>query len=475
MFFGVIYSCNQEISVSPPDAPPPHGNVLIDSKPPGAHIFLDGKDRRRITPDSLTWLETNTYTITLKKELYRDTSITIEAREGEKKNYFVDYTLNPAMRGKINCNAKPDGAEIFLDGVSTGKFTPTVLTAILPGYYNIRYHSANFRDDSLTVTVSSSNITEAKTTLVDTTKWTDFTTKTSGIQTNLLTGLTIDKDDNLWIATEDQGVIKYNSSTWQLVGGPLLQDIHVTAINVADDGAMWSGNKFGLFVIYADGSMARYNDISYGTILSEYSIVDINRGYPGYEIIATPNTILLTHIDELTGSRVFGLSDKSTYGVSGNFTAVAGDASGGLYLGTSQTGLFISGAQGGIFNTGNSAIIGNNVSAVTYDGINGGVWVGFKSAVAVGAGLSYFNNGSFESYYVLPNGGSANKIFVEQGGKKWVGTNAGLVSFNSRSDAILYNKETTGLDINDVRGIVQDKLGRIWIAAYGGGLILKKK
>ena len=126
-FLGIVYSCNQEISVSPPDAPPPHGYVLIDSKPAGAHIYLDGKNRRRITPDSLTWLETNTYTITLKKDLYRDTSFTIDAVDGEKKNFFIDYTKNPAMRGKINCNGKPDGAEIFLNDSATGKNTPDLL------------------------------------------------------------------------------------------------------------------------------------------------------------------------------------------------------------------------------------------------------------------------------------------------------------------------------------------------------------
>jgi len=29
--------------------------------------------------------------------------------------------------------------------------------------------------------------------------------------------------------------------------------------------------------------------------------------------------------------------------------------------------------------------------------------------------------------------------------------------------------------MNDVRGVVKDKLGRTWIATFGGGLILKKK
>jgi len=90
--------CDKTVSVSPPDKPPPNGYIYIDSNPEGAHIYLDGKARRRKTPDSLNWLSTNTYTITLKKELYRDTSFVVNIVEGKRLNVFTDYTKNPAMR-----------------------------------------------------------------------------------------------------------------------------------------------------------------------------------------------------------------------------------------------------------------------------------------------------------------------------------------------------------------------------------------
>ena len=210
----LLFSCNQEVSVSPPDAPPPHGVVVVDSKPPGAHIFLDGKDRRRLTPDSLTWLETGTYNVTLKKDLFRDTSITVDAVEGEKHSFFVDYTKNPAMRGQINCTVKPDGSEIFLNDSATGKVTPAVLNNLMPGYYNVRFHAHNYRDDSLNVVVSSSNISPAKLALVDTTIWMDLNTRTSTIPSNYLTAITIDDNNNLWIGTADVGLLKYDGNTW---------------------------------------------------------------------------------------------------------------------------------------------------------------------------------------------------------------------------------------------------------------------
>ena len=44
--------CEKVVSVSPPDLPPPNGYLFIDSNPQGAHIYLNGKARRRATPDS---------------------------------------------------------------------------------------------------------------------------------------------------------------------------------------------------------------------------------------------------------------------------------------------------------------------------------------------------------------------------------------------------------------------------------------
>lgn len=492
IFFGVIYSCNQEVSVTPPDSPPPHGYVLIDSNPEGAQIYLDGKNRRRITPDSLTWLETNTYTITLKKELYRDTSITIDAVDGEKKTYFVDYTKNPAMRGQINCNAKPDGSQIILNDSVISQVTPYVIKNLLPGYYRVRFHSANHRDDSVTVVVSSSNETVAKTTLVDTTMWTDFNTGTSAIPTNNLTDIEIDASNNLWIGSDDGGLLKYNGSTWESfsTGNSIIQENHVNTVNIGDDGIIWTGTKSGVFIM--DGAkISRWNDIKYGTPLPEGNILDIAHGAPGYEIFTLENYIMWTWMEEMGGAsslispndisgtnylvRKFVSFNKSDFGISSPLTASASDKAGTYFYGSQNDGMFADGSTKQLYNTSNSSILGNYVSALTPDPVNGGIWVGFHTSVASGTGLDYYSNGSFQPYYVMPNGGNTNSILADNTGMKYIGTTIGLITFTNSSDVKTFNKESTGLNMNDVRGVVKDNLGRIWIATYGGGLILKKK
>lgn len=491
LFFGVIYSCNQEVSVTPPDAPPPHGYVLIDSNPEGAQIFLDGKNRRRITPDSLTWLETNTYTITLKKELFRDTSITIDAVDGEKKTYFIDYTKNPAMRGQINCNAKPDGSQIILNDSATGQVTPYIIKNLMPGYYRVRFHSDNYRDDSVRVVVSSSSETVAKTTLVDTTIWNDFNTNNSSIPSNNLTDITIDASNNLWIGTDDLGLLKYDGSTWQIysTGNSIIQENHVNTVNVGDDGIIWTGTKSGVFIM--DGTIIyRWNDIKYGTPLPEGNILDIAHGITGYEIFALENYIMWTWMEApgaappnsgngVTGANVlvrkFATFKKADFGVTSTFTSAASDKKGTYFYGTQNNGVFVDGQTKILYNTSNSSLLGNYVSTLAQDPIDGGVWIGFHTSVASGTGLDYYINGTFQPYYVMPNGGNTNSIFVDNTGMKWVGTNIGLISFTSSSDVKTFNKESTGLNMNDVRGVVKDNQGRIWIATYGGGLILKKK
>ncbi|MGA7837694.1 MAG: PEGA domain-containing protein [Ignavibacteriaceae bacterium] len=476
----LLSSCQQEVSVTPPDTPPPDGFVFIDSKPGGANIYLNGKDRRKITPDSLTWLGTGDYTITLKKELYRDTTINIKVVEGSRRKVLVDYTLNPGMLGKILCNAKPDGAQIFINDSATGRVTPATLENITPGFYSILYRAQNHRDDSISVAISSGSLSSAKITLVDTTVWRDFNTKTSGIPTNYLTDISVDNNNNLWIGTEDKGLLKYNGSEWKTYfpGNSLLKDSKINTVDVNDDGTVWVGDKFGISGFNANsGFQFRFNSLDFGAPLTDYFVVDAVMQSHGHEIIVTQKTAVTfessssgipTSIDTRTAGN-FG-------GITSDLTAGCVDKFGNNFIGSSSMGVYIGGQYIKLFNTSNSSIIGNKVSAIASDPITGGTWIGFISGVAAGSGISYFYNGTFQSYYVIPEKTNTNSIYVDDSGKKWIGTNSGLVTFtNGANDITLFTKANSGLEINDVRGVVKDKLGRVWIATYGGGLFLKMK
>ncbi len=253
-------SCDKVVSVSPPDKPPPKGYIFIGSYPKGFHIYLEGKARRRATPDSITWLKTNTYAVTLKKDLFRDTSFNVDVVEGEKHSVFIDFSKNPAMLGSISCISNPAGSDILMNDSSTGIKTPATISGLLPGYYNIKYHSENHRDDSVLVTVRSSNESTAKLTLVDTTIWKDYTSITSTIPSENLTCITVDQNNVMWIGTDGQGLIKYDGKQWTVYNtiNSELKDTHINCISIDPNGIKWIGTDGGL-VQMAGNSMFIFN------------------------------------------------------------------------------------------------------------------------------------------------------------------------------------------------------------------------
>jgi hypothetical protein len=468
----IVLSCEQEVSVSPPDEPPPDGTVFIDSNPPGSHIYLNGKDRRRITPDSLLWLETNTYTITLKKELFRDTSVTVQVTEGEKSFYYVDYTKNPYMKGKIVCDAKPIGSQIILNGVNTGLITPATISDLMPGYYTVRYKLENHRDDSVVVTVSSKTTVEAKTTLVDTTIWTDLTTSTSSIPTNNLTCMLIDENDVLWIGTEEKGLLKYDGNSWITYSpaNSLMQDYRVSSICFDSEGVLWVGNKLGVFLIGSNFT-EKYNNIG-SKPFTDPDVKSIAAFNDNNIHIATSVTTVFSSLN-FWGYRDWVLRTRTDYGISSdNFTSAAIDRVGNTYTGTNQSGLII--GESKPINTSNSQILANKIGALTADPA-AGIWIGYKSGLGASTGFSYYN-GTFNNFTnILKTGLSTNTIYIDNEYIKWIGTNRGLYRFIGGVDFQSYTEESTGLKMNDVRGFAKDSKGRIWIATFGGGLIVKKK
>ena len=67
----LICGCDKEISITPPEQPPSNGKLFVDSNPPEAFIYLNGKNTGDLTPDTIEWLAEGKYTVTLKKKLFK--------------------------------------------------------------------------------------------------------------------------------------------------------------------------------------------------------------------------------------------------------------------------------------------------------------------------------------------------------------------------------------------------------------------
>ncbi|MGD1006435.1 MAG: two-component regulator propeller domain-containing protein [Ignavibacteriaceae bacterium] len=462
----ILISCNQIVSVTPPDAPPPNGFIFIASYPEGFQIYLNGQERRRATPDSLTWLSNGTYMITLKKNLFRDTSITVNIVEGQKKSAFIDFSKNPSMLGSIFCDCYQEGAQIIIHDSATGKLTPDTLKNVIPGYYEIRYKLKNHLDDSLNVVVNSGNLSSLNMILVDSTLWQDYTTNNSSIRTNYLTCINIDKSDIIWAGTDSIGVINFDGHNWG--GGyiyPNLPTKNINCIGVNAGNTLFFGT-YGGFVTYNPGAI-------YGPfgpeVLPSLVIEAIAFDNAGNWYIGTMGG--LTESSILNGFRNW-VTFNSEFIPDNSVTSVFYDTFGNLWVGMPFSGIAKKDNYNnwGIINNSNNNIINNYVRAFA-ESPSGEIWVGFGKVLLTGGGLSYYNGSAWQNVYVLPPSSQTNEILIDKNNVKWVATDQGIVRFTTSSDAVIYNYNNTGININYLTGIAQDSKGNIWISTYGGGLV----
>jgi ligand-binding sensor domain-containing protein len=467
LIFGIIFcSCGKEVSVTPPDTPPPNGFIYIDSNPKGFDIYLDGKDRRRLTPDSLNWLSTGTYKITLKKTLFRDSTFTINVTEGKKKSIYIDFSKNPLMLGSIFCNSNPEGALIYINDISTGQFTPSTVKNILPGDYQVKYHLKNYQDVSFNISVSSGSSPDLVGTLIDATLWSYYNTNNSAIKTDDLTCVAVDRNDVVWIGTENLGVLNFDGAAW---GGtdlyPLLPDKHINCITVYNN-IKFIGTNAG-FVTY-DGATARtYGFKSSG--LPDFRIEAIGFDAAGDWYIGSHAGLTRSYL--INGNRYWSTYDSSDvpdYWI----TSILYDNSGTLWVGTHNQGIARRNSNydwDRIF-TNDSQLINNYIRAIAR-APSGEIWVGFGTSTASGGVLASYDGASWQNYYVLKSTSQTYAILVDKNNTKWVATDQGLVKFTTGSTVLTLNYDNTGLNIDNPTGLAQDSKGNIWISTNGGGLI----
>jgi len=98
------------------------GSVQIDSTPPGAQIQLDGRgDPSWVTPFSLSGISPGQHTISVSKSGYSAEARTVGIASGSRA--AVSLHLAP-INALMVVSSTPAGADVILDGKSTGRVTP---------------------------------------------------------------------------------------------------------------------------------------------------------------------------------------------------------------------------------------------------------------------------------------------------------------------------------------------------------------
>ncbi|MCS3918424.1 PEGA domain-containing protein [Fervidibacter sacchari] len=163
-----LFSCGggNGILPKPPEPPISDGTstfvISVQSTPPGAEIFLDGRSTGlRSTligtdPISLPLplVEGQTHLLTLRFDGYHDWHQWVErTSEG---TVIVKATLQPKSNseGLLIVTSEPSGAKIILDGTETGKVTPATIS-VTPSCHAIKVEMDGFLPGYETVFVPS--------------------------------------------------------------------------------------------------------------------------------------------------------------------------------------------------------------------------------------------------------------------------------------------------------------------------------
>ncbi len=257
-------------------------------------------------------------------------------------------------------------------------------------------------------------------------------------------------DGTLFVGT-DQGLFRISSDLRASERVRGLSNDFVSALVVDGDGALWAGTNGGLHRISRDG---RIENLQKKDGLSSDLI----------------QTLLLDRDGNLWfGTRGGGLGrlrdgDVVTYGGARDgfvVDTVLAARSGGIFAGGWNGFLARLGPDGRFETLVSSAALGGSSVRALYEEPDGTLLVGAWN------GLYRVRAGRAER---VPDGGlirNVRTVHVDRAGAIWVGLEAeGLVRL--KGGAVRRFTTTDGLGGNEVRALLEDLDGTLWVATYGG-------
>lgn len=265
-----------------------------------------------------------------------------------------------------------------------------------------------------------------------------------------------DRDDNIWVGTNAQGLIRINANGVALLdSGSKHRNEAVTAVFEDREGNIWTGSAGGVerlrdsvFVTYGEpeGLPAESN----GPVFPERA---------GRTWFAPVDGGLYRLEDgKAAAVRVDGLERDVVYSIGG--------APGEVWVGRQRGGLtelhLDRGAITAKTYTEASGLAQNSVFAVTRSR-DGSVWAGTLSG-----GVSHLEHGKFTNYRVS-NGLASNmvtSILEGDDGTMWFATPQGLSSF-SKGRWRTYS-EQDGLPSANINSLTEDGMGVLWIGTSAG-------
>lgn len=167
-----------------PPPTPDYGQIVIESEPYGANVFLDNT-LRGITPVTLKAVSNGRHTVTLRLEGYEDVirEVTVTADSPQVTASLVRQSMQatatatppvttiqetpatpsspqaPATTGSLSIATTPHGALVFIDGQMKG-ISPATIPGLAPGPHKIRLVLDGYQDFETTTEIAAGSTSE---------------------------------------------------------------------------------------------------------------------------------------------------------------------------------------------------------------------------------------------------------------------------------------------------------------------------
>ncbi|MBI9072414.1 MAG: PEGA domain-containing protein [Melioribacteraceae bacterium] len=465
----VLFSCDKEVSLAPKyNMVPEKAMIFIDSKPPKARIFADGKNTGLLTPDTVKWLSNSEHEITLKMNLFTDFTFTMNANDEQVNNYYHNYYNYEYNFAKLNIFSEPDSAAIYFNDSLLTEKTPHTIKNIFPGNHKVKLTYPEHRADSINLFLTGGNNKNLNITLTDTSIWVNYNQSNSQLKSYKLNDLAV-YNNKIWIATNEEGIVTFDRKRWDFINtsNSGLSHDAINKLVLGPNGNIWVCTHQGLS-IYNGSVWNSYT--TFNSNLPHNFLSDVAFDNNGIAWITTQNGLV-----SFDGN-IFKVYNSGNSAIPTNFfTTIAIDHQNRKWLGTNGWGIIRFDSENwDFFSKFSHALPGNSINNISVDN-NGNIWAAIRTITKKGAiidkgGIVRYNMSEWKELDFQITLRDAYDFYHSDDGTIWLGTRSGLIWYKADADFTLFRADNSGLIRNEITSIIKDEIGNIWSGATGGGL-----
>lgn len=260
-----------------------------------------------------------------------------------------------------------------------------------------------------------------------------------------------DTQNNLWIATDGKGLYKYDGKELTPIEGLLSKTIN--ALGITKDNTIWVGTTNGLNYL-SDGKIYKYDS------LKNYEVNCITIGSDNKIWIGTE--ISLARID-YNKREFINVTEQEAHPLA-RVNSINFDRERNMWISTKRNGL-IQIRESGIVNFTIGDGLSNSKVNVILEGPDHQFYIGSD-----GGKVDVYAHGRIKPMpikNISPDAGIRD-ILIDRSGIFWIVSYKGLLKVDHNKERLFTEKD--GLPATDLRRVIQDQNGTIWIASRSSGL-----